>query len=168
MSRRLAATLVAAGLINAALTIPSAKAAQDEAALPVDQVIQIVQTFFDTMTAKDVEGARKILILEGRFHSVRNDNGQSTIRSFTNQEYVDGLAARESVALERMWDPKVTVHAQIANVWTRYDFYLDGEFSHCGVDSFDLIKTPEGWKISGGTYTVERTGCPESPLGPPN
>ena len=24
-----------------------------------------------------------------------------------------------------------------------------------------------GWKIAGTTYTVESTGCPESPLGPP-
>jgi hypothetical protein len=35
------------------------------------------------------------------------------------------------------------------------------------VDAFDLVKTPEGWKIAGGVYTVERTGCPPSPLGPP-
>ena len=52
-------------------------------------------------------------------------------------------------------------------VWTRYDFYRDGRFSNCGIDSWHLIKTRDGWKISGGIYTVERKDCPESPLGPP-
>jgi len=51
-------------------------------------------------------------------------------------------------------------------VWTPYDFWVDGKFSHCGIDIFDLVKTAEGWKISGATYTVERTGCAASPLGP--
>ena len=31
--------------------------------------------------------------------------------------------------------------------------------------AFDLIKTEEGWKIAGGTYTVE-SKCEPSPLGP--
>ncbi len=146
------------------LSLPIVVAAQSQD----KAILAVVQGFFDTMTAQDVEGARKILIPEGRFFSVRDEDGESAVRSFTNQEYLDGLAAREAVALERMWNPKVNIHEHIANVWTRYDFYLDGEFSHCGVDSFDLIKTPDGWKITGGTYTVERADCPESPLGPPN
>jgi hypothetical protein len=65
-----------------------------------------------------------------------------------------------------MWNPEVRVHGPIASVWTAYDFWVDGKFSHCGVDVFDLVKTAEGWKISGGAYTVERTGCAPSPLGP--
>jgi hypothetical protein len=65
-----------------------------------------------------------------------------------------------------MWDPDVRIHGAIAVVWTRYDFWVDGKFSHCGVDAFDLVKTAEGWRIAGGVYTVERTGCPPSPLGP--
>ena len=34
------------------------------------------------------------------------------------------------------------------------------------VDAFDLVETPEGWKISGGVYTVDTEGCAPSPLGP--
>ena len=33
------------------------------------------------------------------------------------------------------------------------------------IDIFDQVTTAEGWKISGLTYTVERTGCAPSPLG---
>ena len=47
----------------------------------------------------------------------------------------------------------------------RPDFHLDGKFTHCGTDIFTLVKTADGWKISGGIYTVEPTGCEPSPLG---
>ena len=69
--------------------------------------------------------------------------------------------------LERMWEPQVRVHKGIANLWAPYDFWLDGKFSHCGIDSFELMKTAGGWRLTGGSYTVEREGCAPSPLGPP-
>jgi hypothetical protein len=69
--------------------------------------------------------------------------------------------------LERMWSPQVRVYKGIATLWAPYDFWLNGAFSHCGIDSFELAKTSEGWKLTSGIYTVERTGCTPSPLGPP-
>ena len=35
-----------------------------------------------------------------------------------------------------------------------------------GTDIFTRVKTADGWKISGGSYTIQRTGCTPSPLGP--
>ena len=66
---------------------------------------------------------------------------------------------------ERMWNPEVRIRGAIATIWTPYDFWTDGKFSHCGIDAFDLVKTDEGWKISGGGYTIEAQ-CDPSPLGP--
>jgi hypothetical protein len=134
------------------------------AAVDRDAVLATVQKFFDTMTSKDVAEAKRVLVADGRFVSVRDDRPEP--RPSTIQAYLDGLAARKQDYRERMWDPAVRIHGAIATVWTRYDFWVDGKFSHCGVDAFDLVKTSEGWKISGGVYTVERTGCPPSPLGP--
>lgn len=128
-----------------------------------EAVLKTVQAFFDTMTAKDVEGARKILMPQGRFHAVRMRDGN--IRSFSNEEYFAQLQSSKQAMRERMWNPEVRVHGAIATVWTPYDFWLDGKFSHCGVDAFDLVKTDEGWKIAGGSYTLEDK-CEPSPLGP--
>jgi hypothetical protein len=49
--------------------------------------------------------------------------------------------------------------------WAPYDFYIDGEFSHCGVDVFDLIQLEGQWKLANSMYTVIRNDCPKSPLG---
>jgi hypothetical protein len=128
-----------------------------------DQVLKTVQAFFDTMTAKDVDGARKILMPQGRFHAVRMRDGN--IRSFSNEEYFADLQAAKRTMRERIWNPEVRVRGAIATVWTPYDFWIDGKYSHCGIDAFDLVKTEEGWKIAGGSYTLEEK-CEPSPLGP--
>jgi hypothetical protein len=129
-------------------------------------VIAAVQKFFDTMASRDVEGARSVLMTDGKLFAVRDQNGQPTARASSLQEYLDGLGKRTQDYRERMWSPEVRIHGPLATLWTAYDFWVDGKFSHCGVDAFELIKTADGWKISGGAYTVERTGCAPSPLGP--
>jgi len=35
----------------------------------------------------------------------------------------------------------------LASVWTPYKFYLNGKISHCGTNSFQLVKMDDGWKI---------------------
>lgn len=129
-------------------------------------VVAAVQTFFDTMQTKDVEGARTVLMPDGQFFSVQEQNGKPVWRARSVAAYLESLAKGTQENRERMWSPEVRIRGPIASVWTPYDFWVDGKFSHCGVDAFDLIKTPEGWKIATGVYTVERTGCAPSPLGP--
>ena len=129
-------------------------------------VLATVEAFFDTMASRDVEGARRVLMPEGRFFSTRDQDGQTAVRASAVEDYLKNLAGRKQDNRERIWSPDVRVHGPIASVWTPYDFWVDGKFSHCGVDVFDMVKTAEGWKISGLTYTVERTGCAPSPLGP--
>ena len=35
----------------------------------------------------------------------------------------------------------------MAHVWAPYEFWYNGEFSHCGVNSFQLFKEEDTWKI---------------------
>ncbi len=128
-------------------------------------VLATVQAFFDTMTARDVDGARKILQPQGRFHAMRMRDGKPEVRAFSNEEYLADLKASQRRMRERIWDTVVQVNDLIATVLAPYDFWIDGKLSHCGVDAFDLIKTTEGWKLAGGAYTVV-TKCEPSPLGP--
>jgi hypothetical protein len=156
------ALLVAGGAVAAQVQtqVPQGTAAEREA------VLAAVQKFFDTMASKDVAGARQVLMPEGRFFSILEGSDQPAPRIQSIQTYLDRLATNTQNVRERLWNPEVRIHGPIAVVWTPYDFWVDGKFSHCGIDAFDLVKTPEGWKISGGVYTIERTGCPPSPLGP--
>ncbi len=131
-------------------------------------VLAAVQQFFDGMATGDATLVGEVVVPEGQFFSIRYENAESfTTRTSTNQEFLDRLAAGGTDLLERMWDPTVMIHGRLATVWTPYDFHRDGDFSHCGVDSFNLVRTEEGWKIANGAYTVEPSDCAPSPLGPP-
>jgi hypothetical protein len=48
---------------------------------------------------------------------------------------------------ERLLDYQVHIDGNLAQVWTPYEFWLNGNFSHCGANSFTLVNTDSGWKI---------------------
>lgn len=152
-------------VLVATLLIMAAGPHAQPASTERDAVLSTVQAFFDTMAAKDVDGARKILQPQGRFHAMRLRNGKPDVRAFSNEEYLADLKASQQPMRERIWNPDVRVNGLIATVQAPYDFWIGGKFSHCGVDAFDLIKTEDGWKLAGGLYTIE-SQCQPSPLGP--
>ena len=147
-------------------TIPTATAAEATAG-ERESVIEVVQTFFDTMAAKDAEGARSTLLADGQYYAVRDDPGGLVVRRRTHEEYLTGIATGKDRPLERMWDATVMVHDRIAMVWTPYDFHRNGKFSHSGVDVFTVIRTDGGWKIAGVVFTVEPDAPSRHPAGPP-
>jgi hypothetical protein len=160
---------VAAALLMAvaigALT-PAAGTAQtsDEA-----RVLDAVQELFDAMEARDATRAARVLLPGGQLISVRPDADGGRVVAVTSFEtFLEQVGAGEEPWLERMWNARVDIHGPIALVWTSYDFYRDTRFSHCGMEAFTLVQVDDGWRIATGTYTVEPTGCPPSPLGPPN
>ena len=157
-------TLVVPVLVGLGLFAAEARAGTSS---EEQKVLETIQLFFDAMADRDAEAALEVMIPEGRFFSLREENGETAARTFTNQEFAAGLETQEQDLLERFWKPEVRIRGGIATVWAPYDFYLDGEFHHCGIDAFDLLNDGNGWKITGGVYTVETSGCPESPLGPP-
>ena len=100
-------------------------------------------------------------IPEGRVVGV----GEKRTSNISQEEFAARLATtKDSGYLERMWNPKVNIRGSIANVWADYDFHLNGKFTHCGIDSFSLVKSGGTWKIAGIVYTVETAGCAPSPL----
>jgi hypothetical protein len=64
---------------------------------------------------------------------------------------------------ERTHDEMVHIDGGMAAVWAPYEFYAGTKFSHCGVDSFQLARTPGGWKIIALVDTRQRAGCPGQP-----
>ena len=53
----------------------------------------------------------------------------------------------------------VKVDGDLAIAWTPYKFYLKTVFSHCGVNSFQLVRQKNGWKIQYLIDTRRKTNC---------
>jgi Putative lumazine-binding len=130
------------------------------------EVLDVINLFFKSMAEKDTVVVRQIMTSDGQYYATREQEEGNYVAMRTHEQYFQGMSSRAEVFQERMWDPTVMVHKTIAMVWTPYDFYIDGQFSHCGIDCFTLVKTEEGWKISGVVFTMEPENCEESPLGP--
>ena len=70
--------------------------------------------------------------------------------------------------IERGFDPVVQISGPLASVWLPYDLYVDGRWSHCGVDQFTLLWTRDAWRIAFMSWTIEQPpACRRHPDGPP-
>ena len=146
-----------------AIALPQPVAAQTAK----DSVIATVNEFFRAMTAKDTAAARRSERIDGVSFAVRIRPESTTISRNTTERYLQQLANMRDTYVERMWEPTVLIHGPIAVVWAPYDIHRNGQFVHCGVDAFTLIRSSTGWQIATTTYTAEPIGCKPSPLGPP-
>lgn len=69
---------------------------------------------------------------------------------------------------ERGWSPEVRVNGGVAMVWYPYDLYRDGQWSHCGVDIFTLVRHQGRWRIAAMAWSAEQPpACRKHPAGPP-
>ena len=148
--------LCAAGSPAAAQT-PSAPAASH------GSIIAVVEQFFTAMEARDTAAIRRLFLPNARLARLEHLPDSSAMGSSSIEEFLRQLPGARARLRERMWDPQVLEHKGLAVLWAPYDFRLDDRFSHCGVDAFTFLRTRDGWRITDVTYTVEPTGCPESP-----
>ena len=93
-------TRIVAIILLAALPATSAGQSGDREA-----VLKAMQVFFDTMTARDVEGARSILVPQGRFFAMDLRKPGSEPRSMSNEEYLAQLQQSKQTMRERMRPP---------------------------------------------------------------
>jgi len=130
--------------------------------------LDAVNTFFEAMSGNDADLAASVMIGDGVLYGyVETAEGLRLVRTSADQ-FTESMRNRSDSMLERIWDVEVLKKDRLAVAWTPYDFYLNGEFHHCGVNIFNLIRTDDGWKIAGATYSIQTESCEESPLGPPN
>ncbi len=60
---------------------------------------------------------------------------------------------------ERIVYDVIKIDGPLAIVWAPYKFYYKNVFSHCGVDSFQLVKINGQWKIQYLIDTRKKKGC---------
>jgi hypothetical protein len=65
---------------------------------------------------------------------VRNENFDDFIIQIANKK------TDTPKWIEKLYNTEIRVDGNLAHVWTEYSFYVGDKLSHCGVDSFALIK----------------------------
>lgn len=86
--------------------------------------------------------------------------GKTIIRTEKVSEFIDFVQQQaKDAADERIEFGSILVDGSLASVWTPYKFYYKGKFSHCGVNSFQLVRIQGQWKIQYLIDTRRRQGC---------
>jgi hypothetical protein len=90
----------------------------------------------------------------------RNNAGQIIIRDEKVDEFADAISKlKPGSADERIVFETIKIDGPLASVWTPYNFYLDNKFSHCGVNSFQMVRLNDVWKIQYLIDTRRKQGC---------
>jgi hypothetical protein len=158
------AALGAACLLAAAAPAPAA--AQDDGDRAA--VLAVLDRLFDGMRAHDGDMVRSVFA-EGAV-MIGTETGDGTPRTTVRpaEGFAQTVADGEGLWDEPYWDPIIHIQDHLATVWTKYAFYLSGEFSHCGIDAVILGRGPDGWKIAALADSRERENCelpPDRPGG---
>jgi hypothetical protein len=86
--------------------------------------------------------------------------GKTEVKSESITEFAGFIGKQQKdIADERIQFDLVKTDGALAMVWAPYQFYYKGKFSHCGVDSFQMIRVNGKWKIHYLIDTRRREGC---------
>lgn len=127
-------------------------------------VKQTVLEFFEAFHAQDSVKMKRFLSLDVLLQSIgENKEGEIKIRNENFKDLITSVVSiPDSVSFkERLLSFSIQVDGAMANVWVPYEFWLQNKFHHCGVNSFQLFKEEEQWKIIYLIDTRRKEGCKE-------
>lgn len=123
---------------------------------------RLILTLFDGMREGDSAKVSKVFRKDVKmFSSFTSKEGERVLREGKLESFLNAIGTpHDEIWDERIWDTHIRVDGGIAQVWTQYAFYAGSQFSHCGVDAFDLVKDASGqWKIIHLMDTRRKEGC---------
>lgn len=134
--------------------------AQNSKSDDLKNVSQVPDKLFAAMKAKNFEEIRAIFTPEGQLVAIDKPrdggNGISKTRVFTAESFAKTISeAKGADFIEKMLDKNIKISGDLAVVSGRYTFYVGEKFSHCGTNTFNLIRTENGWKIANAASTLE-------------
>jgi hypothetical protein len=126
-----------------------------------DSVKAAVNTLFTAMKNADPAMLRGVFSDNAVMQTIsRNKEGKTIVVNETVAEFAEMVGQmKKDSADERISFETIRIDGPLALVWTPYNFYHNGAFSHCGVNSFQLVKIDGNWKIQYVIDTRRRQGC---------
>lgn len=119
-----------------------------------------IQELFQGMRTGDSGAVRAVLAPNARFSvlAVESAGGERGANLMANapvkiqtqavDRWVEAIGRSDGRWDEQIYGMEVRVDDRMASAWVPYTFYLDGKVSHCGVNSIELLREQDGWKIT--------------------
>jgi hypothetical protein len=125
-------------------------------------VREVIDKLFDGMRLADSSA------VSGLFHpdvrmmtSYENESGEAVLKEGSLEGFLQAIGTpHPEIWNEKIWDTEVRIDDNLAQVWTDYAFFVGEQFSHCGIDAFQLVRGDDGiWRIINLIDTRRKKPC---------
>lgn len=126
-----------------------------------DSVKAVINKLFDGMRNINTESLKDVFADSAILQTTkRKPDGNFYVQNDAVKGFIESISKSKKDSLdERITFESIKIDGPLASVWTPYKFYYAGNFSHCGVNSFQLVRINGRWKIQYLVDTRRRQGC---------
>ncbi|HLF46830.1 MAG TPA: nuclear transport factor 2 family protein [Chitinophagaceae bacterium] len=114
-----------------------------------DSVKAVINQLFNGMRNVDAESLKNVFAGSAILQTIRrNADGTFYVQNEAVNKFIESISKSKKDSLdERISFETIKTDGPLASAWTPYKFYYAGIFSHCGVNSFQLVRISGNWKI---------------------
>lgn len=135
---------------------------QNESAMSEKEAVRkVIDDLFDAMRAGDGEKVSSLFVEGAILQSAMTDReGNPRLGNTPMSKFAEAVGQpHDQVWDERIWNVDIKIDGRLASAWMNFAFYLGDTFSHCGVNSVQLFKGSEGWKMMYLADTRQKATC---------
>lgn len=123
---------------------------EKEVTKPIENLFQAMKSA-DSIGVKNAFSSSAIMQTFGKNNEIRTEKVEGFAKQVGSSKAGD-LDERYTIST-------ILIDGNMASVWVPYQFYYKGNYSHCGVNSFQLAKLNNEWKIQYILDTRRKDNC---------
>jgi hypothetical protein len=123
-----------------------------------DQIKAVILKTFSAMKSVDSVALKSCFTEKAVLQISQIRPEGNIVREVPIANFVKNVMTRKAGDMDERvlsWGPILIDH-EIATAWVPYEFYLNGKFTHKGVDAFILVKVGEEFKIQTLLYNMQK------------
>lgn len=123
-----------------------------------DQIKAVILKTFSAMKAVDTVALKSCFTTNALLNVSQIRPEGTIVQEVPITKFVQSVMTRKPGDMDERvlsWGPILIDH-EIASAWVPYEFYLNGKFSHKGVDVFLFVKTGNEFKIQTLLYNMQK------------
>lgn len=114
------------------------------------EVQKTIETFFKGFHKQDSILLNQVVYKDVTLQTIAiNREGKTILHTEDYDKFITSILSipENQKFEEKLLSFDIKIDGNMANAWTPYEFWFNDQFSHCGVNSFQLIKVDNTWKI---------------------
>ena len=111
-------------------------------------VKRVIKNMFIAMKNSDTILLKSCFSINAVVQTIQSSSAGAEVKEASVQSFINSVGKQPVGALdERIVFDKILINKELASVWAPYQLYVKDKYIHQGVNSFQVVRTKDGWKI---------------------